>query len=174
MKTLQELLDEFNETKLGKVKETVISHIVGAQRACEVWVKLCEDRRLEKESDPKLIEEKKLKAEEMKLKKIVNKENLKTRGKTLGSTKGKLNMTDYTREMSKVPTMCPNCQTIGPLSNMKQHHFDNCRRITEYSDNKVIESYLNGMSLASISRESGISQAQVKVIVGKYKKSLVV
>ena len=57
---------------------------------------------------------------------------------------------------------------------MKQHHFDNCRRITEYSDNKVIESYLNGMSLASISRESGISQAQVKVIVGKYKKSLVV
>jgi len=167
MENLQDALNQFSQTKLGKVKETVISHIVGAQRASEVRLKLYEDRRLEKESDPKLIEDKKLKMEK-------HKEGQKKRGKTLGSTVGKLNLTDYSREMSKVPTMCPNCNTVGPLSNMVQHHMDKCRRITGYSDNKVIESYLNGMSLASISRESGISPAQVKVIVGKYKKSLAV
>ena len=165
MKTLQELLDEFNETKLGKVKETVISHIVGAQRASEVRLKLYEDRRLEKESDPKLIEEKKLKMEK-------HNEGQKKRGKTLGSTVGKFNLSDYSREMSKVATTCPNCNTVGPLSNMRQHHFDKCKRVVGYSDLKVIENYNKGMSISTISKESGISRPQTGLITRNYKKSL--
>jgi hypothetical protein len=159
-------LIDFQSSKLGKIKETVLSHIVGAHRASKVRLKLWEERRIQRENDPKVIEEKKLKIEK-------HKEYEKERGKILGKTKGKLNMTDYTREMSKVPTTCPNCNTIGPLSNMKQHHFDNCKRTSGYSDEKVIESYLNGMSIVNISKESVISCSQVKVIVRKYKKSLV-
>jgi hypothetical protein len=163
MKTLQDILNKFNESKLGKTKETVLSHMVGVQRANEVRLKLYEDRRLEKESDPKFIEEKELRIKE-------HKEYEKKNGKKLGQTVGKFNMTDYTREMSKVPTMCPNCNTIGPLSNMVQHHMDNCKRTLGYSDSKVIESYLSGKVCSKISIESGISHPQVNVIVRKYKK----
>ena len=155
MNNLQDALNQFNETKLGKVKETVISHILGAQRASEVRLKLYEDRRVQKQNDPKVIEENKLKSEEMKLKKIVNKEKRKERGKTLGSTKGKLNMTDYTREMSKVPTMCPNCKrTVG------------------YSDDLIIENHKKGLTASQISRDSNVSYPQTKLIIRNYKKNI--
>jgi hypothetical protein len=166
MNNLQDAINQFQSSKLGKIKETVLSHMVGAQRASEVRLKLYEDRRKQKQNDPKVLEEKKRKMEK-------HKEYEKEKGRILGKTKGKLNMTDYTREMSKVPTTCPNCNTVGPLSNMKQHHFDKCKRTVGYSDEKVIESYLNGMSIVNISKESVISWSQVKVIVRKYKKSLV-
>lgn len=100
-----------------------------------------------------------------------DKTKLQERGKRLGSTVGKFNMTDYSREMSKVPTMCPNCQTIGPLSNMKQHHFDNCKRTCGYSDDMVINNHKMGMTAFSISKESGISYPQTKMIIRNYKKS---
>jgi hypothetical protein len=166
MNNLQDIINQFQSSKLGKIKETVLSHMVGAQRASEVRLKLYEDRRIQKQNDPKVIEEKKLKMEK-------HKESEKKRGKILGKTRGKFNLTDYSRKMSKVPKMCPNCHTVGPLSNMKQHHFDNCKRTSGYSDEKVIESYLNGMSIVNISKESVISWSQVKVIVKKFKKSLV-
>jgi hypothetical protein len=164
MKTLQEILDEFAQTKLGKVKETVISHIVGAQRASEVRLKMWEERRLEKESNPKFIEEKKLKMEK-------HKEGQKERGKRLGEI-GKKNLTDYSREMSKVPTTCPNCNTVGPLSNMRQHHMDNCKRTTGYSDDLIIENHKTGMTASQISKDSNVSYAQTKLIIRKYQKSL--
>ena len=172
MNNLQDALNQFNETKLGKVKETVISHILGAQRASEVRLKLYEDRRVQKQNDPKVIEENKLKSEEMKLKKIVNKEKRKERGKTLGSTKGKLNMTDYTREMSKVPTMCPNCNTVGPLCNMRQHHMDKCKRTVGYSDDLIIENHKKGLTASQISRDSNVSYPQTKLIIRNYKKNI--
>ena len=172
MNNLQDAINEFQSSKLGKTKETVLSHIVGAQRASEVRLKLYEDRRIQKQNDPKIIEDKKLREEEKKLKKIANKEKQKESGRNLGKTKGKLNMTDYTREMSKVPTMCPNCQTIGPLSNMKQHHFDKCKRTPNYSDDLIIENYKNGLSIAQISKNSNVSWSQTKLIIRKYKKSL--
>jgi len=102
-----------------------------------------------------------------------DKSKLQEKGRNLGKTKGKLNMTDYTREMSKVPTTCPNCNTVGPLSNMKQHHFDNCKRTVGYSDDKVIENHLKGFTAWSISQEAGISYPQTKMIIRNYKKSLV-
>ena len=166
MNNLQDAINQFQSSKLGKIKETVLSHIAGAHRASEVRLKLWEERRIQRENDPKVIEEKKLKMEK-------HKEYEKERGKILGKTKGKLNMTDYTREMSKVPTTCPNCNTIGPLSNMKQHHFDNCKRTSGYSNDKVIQNYLDGVSPHIISQESGISYPQTKLIIRKYKKSLV-
>jgi hypothetical protein len=165
MNNLQDALNQFNETKLGKVKETVISHILGAQRASEVRLKLYEQRRLEKQADPNLIEEKKLKMEN-------HRNNQKKRGKTLGSTKGKLNMTDYTREMSKVPTMCPNCNTVGPLCNMRQHHMDKCKRTVGYSDDLIIENHKKGLTASQISRDSNVSYPQTKLIIRNYKKNI--
>ena len=165
MNNLQDALNQFNKTKLGKVKETVISHILGAQRASEVRLKLYEDRRVQKQNDPKLIEEKKLKMEN-------HRNNQKERGKTLGSAWGKLNMTDYTREMSKVPTMCPNCNTVGPLCNMRQHHFDNCKRTKDYSDDLIIENHKKGLSANQISKDSNVSYAQTKLIIRNYKKNI--
>jgi transposase len=100
-----------------------------------------------------------------------DKEGLKQRGKTLGSTVGKLNMTDYSREMSKVPTTCPNCNTIGPLSNMVQHHMDNCKRTVGYSDNLIIENYIKGMSSSQISKDANVSQSQIKVILNLHKEN---
>jgi hypothetical protein len=103
----------------------------------------------------------------------LNKSKMTERGKTLGSTVGKFNLTDYSRDQSKVPTMCPNCHTVGPLSNIKQHHFNNCKRTVGYSDFIVIENHKKGMSAWSISQESGISYPQTKRIIRNYKKNLV-
>jgi hypothetical protein len=163
MKTLQETLDEFGSSKIGQTKETVISHILGAQRASEIRLKLYEQRRLEKSLDPKVAEEKKLKMEK-------HKQGQKERGKRLGEI-GKKNLTDYSREMSKVPTTCPNCNTVGPLSNMRQHHMDNCKRTSGYSDDMVINNHKLGMTALLISKESGISYPQTKLIIRKYKNS---
>ena len=104
----------------------------------------------------------------------LNKSKMIERGKRLGSTVGKFNLTDYSREMSNVLTICTNCLTIGPLSNMKRHHFDKCKRPIGYSDLKVIDNHIKGMSALSISKESGISYPQTKMIIRNYKKSLVV
>ena len=142
MKTLQEILDEFNKTKLGQLNGGKLQqHINGTNVASRV---------------------------------NTNVSQLKSRGKTLGSTVGKFNLTDYSREMSKVSTTCPNCNTVGPLSNMRQHHFDKCKRVVGYSDLKVIENYNKGMSISTISKESGISRPQTGLIIRNYKKSLAV
>jgi len=98
-------------------------------------------------------------------------EKLKKRGQILGSTVGKFNMTDYTREMSKVPTMCPNCQTVGPLNNIRQHHMDKCKRVKGYSDSLIIENYKKGISLYQISKDSNVSYGQTKLIIRKYKNN---
>ena len=103
---------------------------------------------------------------------LCDKEKLKTRGKRLGSTVGKFNMTDYTREMSKVPTMCPNCYTVGPLCNMRQHHFDKCKRTVGYSDDLIIENHKKGLSAGQISRDSKVSYPQTKLIIRNYKKNI--
>lgn len=104
----------------------------------------------------------------------VNHKRLKERGKTLGSTVGKFNLTDYSREMSKVPTMCPNCNTVGPLTNISQHHMDSCKRSVGYSDELIIENYKKGMSAYQISKDSNVSYSQTKMIIRNYKKSLAV
>jgi hypothetical protein len=101
-----------------------------------------------------------------------DKERLKQRGKKLGSTVGKLNLTDYSREMSKVPTMCSNCNTVGPLSNMRQYHMSKCKRTVGYSDNLIIENHKKGMSAFQISKDSNVSYSQTKMILRNYKKSL--
>jgi hypothetical protein len=95
---------------------------------------------------------------------------MRERGKRLGQTVGRYNMTDYSREMSKVATVCPRCGTIGPLSNIRQHHFDNCKRVVGYSDNLIIENNKKGMSAFQISKDSNVSYAQTKSIIRKYKK----
>ena len=100
-----------------------------------------------------------------------DKNKLKQSGRRLGSTVGKLNMTDYTREMSKVPTTCPNCNTVGPLSNMVQHHMDNCKRTVGYSDDLIIENYKIGKSVSQISKESNVSKPQIRLILNTYKKN---
>ena len=142
MKTLQEILDEFNKTKLGQLNGGKLQqHINGTNVASRV---------------------------------NTNVSRLKSMGKTLGSTVGKFNLTDYSREMSKVSTTCPNCNTVGPLSNMRQHHFDNCKRTVGYSDNLIIENHKKGMSASQISQDSNVSYPQTKSIIRNYKKSLAV
>lgn len=101
-----------------------------------------------------------------------DKERLKERGKLLGKTFGKFNLSDHSREMSQVPTLCPNCGTVGPLSNMVQHHMDNCKRTTNYSNQTIIDNFVNGMSMSQIANDSNVSYSQVKSIIRDYKKNL--
>ena len=140
MKSLQEILDDVNKTKFGKLSDGKIQMMMTG---------MSQTNRL-----------------------LCDKEKLKTRGKRLGSTVGKFNMTDYTREMSKVPTMCPNCNTVGPLCNMRQHHFDNCKRTKDYSDDLIIENHKKGLSANQISKDSNVSYAQTKLIIRNYKKNI--
>jgi hypothetical protein len=140
MKTLQEILDDVNKTKFGKLSDGKIQMMMTG---------MSQTNRL-----------------------LCDKEKLKTRGKRLGSTVGKFNMTDYTREMSKVPTMCPNCLTVGPLCNMRQHHMDKCKRVKDYSDSLIIENYKKGISVYQISKDSGVSYSQTKLIIRNYKKNI--
>lgn len=140
MKTLQEILDEFSQSKLGKLGDGKITHKITGVNSIE---RLTGDKT-----------------------------KLQERGKTLGSTVGKHNLTDYSREMSKVPTMCPNCNTVGPLSNIRQHHMDNCKRTANYSDDLIIENHKRGMSASQISKDSNVSYPQTKMIIRNYKKSL--
>ena len=170
MKTLQEILDDFNGSKVASIKEAKISNIIGAERATKIRLELLRIKREEKENtpiDPFLIEE-------MKMLKQQHKEMKKRNGKLLGLGKGtemlKLHG-ERGRELSKVPTVCPNCNTVGPLSNMKQYHFDKCVRTQGYSNELIISQHKSGLAVSKIAQESGVSWSQTKLIIRKWKTS---
>jgi|LakMenE01Jun11ns_1017448.scaffolds.fasta_scaffold9921100_2 hypothetical protein len=170
METLQEILDNFNKLKVAKVKEAKISHIVGAHRASQVRLELAKIRKQERENtpiDPFVIQQKEMAKMENKKMRVKN-------GKLLGSTKGAAMLKlhgDRGRELSKVPTICPNCNTVGPLSNMKQYHFDKCVRTKGYSNELIISQYKSQKSISKIAQESSVSKPQVKLIIRKWKAS---
>jgi len=167
MKTLQEILDDFNGSKVASIKEAKISHIIGAERATKIRLELLKAKREQKENDPFLIEE-------LKMLKQQNKEMRKRNGKLLGLGKGTEMLKLHgarARELSKVPVVCPNCNTVGPLSNMKQFHFDKCVRVKDYSNEVIISKYKSGLSVSKIAEESNVSWSTVKVIVRKWKAS---
>jgi hypothetical protein len=170
MKTLQEILNDFNGSKIATIKEAKISHMIGADRATKIRLELLKLKRQKKENtpiDPFLIEE-------MKMVKQQNKEMRSRNGKILGLGKGTEMLKIHgarARELSKVPVVCPNCNTVGPLSNMKQFHFDKCLRTQGYSNEVIISKYKSGVSCSTISKESGISYGNTKLIVRKWKAS---
>ena len=167
MKTLQEILDDFNGSKVASIKEAKISHIIGAERATKIRLELLRAKREQKQNDPFLIEE-------LKMLKQQNKEMRKRNGKLLGLGKGTEMLKLHgarARELSKVPVVCPNCNTVGPLANMKQFHFDKCVRVKGYSNEVIISKYKSGVSCSTISKESGISYPNTKLIVRKWKAS---
>ena len=170
MKTLQEILNDFNGSKIATIKEAKISHMIGADRATKIRLELLKQKRQKKENtpiDPFLVEE-------MKMVKQQNKEMRSRNGKILGLGKGTEMLKLHNaraRELSKVPTVCPNCDTVGPLSNMKQFHFDKCLRTKGYSNELIISQYKSGLAVSKIAQESGVSWSQTKLIIRKWKAS---
>ena len=147
MKTLQELLDEFNKTKLGKMKEGKIRQSVVGMSQIKNIVKddLFElKRRNGVKSSSKLIE---------------------------NGTKQPSIVNQRARE-NKV--CCTNCGTSGKKTLMNIYHFKNCKRPIGFSDDKMYELHLKGYKNLDIAKMSNLKANSVCKILKKFKKDLVV
>lgn len=64
-------------------------------------------------------------------------------------------------------SVCPQCGTVGKKSVMQTIHFENCVRPQGYSNQVIVEKYVNGMSPSTISLECNISATSVRRILAK-------
>ena len=74
-------------------------------------------------------------------------------------------------KINPIGDICPNCSSTGDKKTLTQFHFNNCKRTKGYSNEKVIERYLSGLSAKEISLESNISIAPTYTIIRKWKTS---
>lgn len=63
--------------------------------------------------------------------------------------------------------VCPNCKSTGRLATMKLLHFNNCPRPAGYSNQVIIDKFVNGMMPSQISVECGITDTSVRRILAK-------
>jgi hypothetical protein len=73
--------------------------------------------------------------------------------------------------INPIGDICPNCFFTGDKKALSQYHFNNCKRTKGYSNEKVIEKYLSGVSVTEISLESNISLVPTYTIIRKWKAS---
>ena len=80
-------------------------------------------------------------------------------------------ISEIKNEINPIGDTCPNCSFTGDKKTLSQYHFNRCKRTKGYSNEKVIERYLSGVSAKEISLESNISIAPTFTIIKKWKTS---
>lgn len=150
MQTLQDILNNFNNSKLanlpeGKLRQTAVGlKLVNRSEAAE-------NKRLEGVKNSIAIKENCRKQALVRLKEHQ----------------------EYMRIWSKTKITCPHCHTVGPQGNMLKFHMDKCKRTAGFSDDKIYELHLQGFRNFEICKMSGLKKDTLSLIIKKYKKNLV-
>lgn len=149
MQSLQDILDNFNSSKLAKLPE-------GKLRQTMVGINLYENR--EKSED---------KRKESIRNSIAVKENCRNQFLIRGHK-----LIEAGKEYSQKKVTCPHCNTVGPQGNMIKFHMDKCKRTAGFSDDKIYELHLQGLKNFEICKLSGLKRDTLSRIIIKYKNKL--
>jgi hypothetical protein len=149
MQSLQDILNNFNSSKLAKLPE-------GKLRQKMVGINLFNNRE-------GVVENKRLKAVKNS---IVIKENARKNYSIHGPK-----FIQAGKEYSQKKVTCPHCNSVGPQGNMIKFHFDKCKRTAGFSDDKIYELHLQGLRNFEICKLSGLKKDTLSRIIIKYKKN---
>jgi hypothetical protein len=148
MQSLQDILNNFNSSKLAKLPE-------GKLRQTMVGINLFNNREG--------IEDKRLQAVKNS---IAIKENCRNQFLIRGHK-----LIEAGKEYSQKKVTCPHCNTVGPQGNMIKFHFDKCKRTAGFSDDKIYELHLQGLRNFEICKLSGLKRDTLSRIIIKYRKN---
>jgi hypothetical protein len=146
MQSLQDILNNFNSSKLAKLPE-------GKLRQTMVGINLSNNREG--------IEDKRLQAVKNS---IAIKENCRNQFLIRGHK-----LIEAGKEYSQKKVTCPHCNTVGPQGNMIKFHMDKCKRTAGFSDDKIYELHLQGLKNFEICKLSGLKRDTLSRIIIKYK-----
>jgi hypothetical protein len=146
MNNLQDVLDNFMGSKLGKMKDFKIRQTVMGMNMQKNLVKddLFESKRINGVKSSTKMKENGLKQLEL--------------------------INQRSRENQ---VCCPNCGTYGKKILMEKHHFDNCKRPFGFSDDKIYQLHLEGQRNLDIAIMCNLKPNSVCKIIKKFKKDFV-
>ncbi len=149
MGNLQDILNQFNETKLAKLSEGKI-----AQKISGYNNNLPKNMTLENREE--------IRKNALSLSLLV-KENAKKQAILIDEW--------YSKDENKVS--CPHCGTKGREYLMRTSHFSNCKRNVGFSDEMLYELHLKGYRHFEIAKMSNINRHRISAIIRRLKKNLV-
>ena len=150
MNSLQDILNNFNNSKLAKLPE-------GKIRQTMVGLKLAKNRNAGENKRINAIKNS-----------IAVKENCRNQFLIRGHK-----LIEAGKEYSQKKVTCPHCNTVGSQNNIIQFHMDKCKRTAGFSDDKIYELHLQGLRNFEICKLSGLKRDTLSRIIIKYKKNLV-
>jgi hypothetical protein len=147
MKTLQEILNGFSNSEVGKMKEGKLRQKIVGMDHIKTIIK---DDVFEEKRRKGVYSSNKIRENSKKQITLVN---------------------QYYRENQ---VCCPNCGSKGKKPLMEKYHLINCKRPHGFSDDKIYKLHLDGYKSVTISRLSNVRTNQICKILKKYKKDFLV